>query len=84
MEISNISSAYIPTQNTVRVAVTQADGSMKYDGVQTWKAIDCSTLATSETKENNDQNVYPNPLRDELIIDLGYIKERFYKLKSVK
>ncbi|MFP3541046.1 hypothetical protein, partial [Pseudomonas sp. SIMBA_044] len=36
MTISNISSNYIADPNTIRVGSTQADGSIKYSGVQTW------------------------------------------------
>lgn len=76
MTISNISSAYIATPNTVRVAITQADGSMKYSSVQTWRANNC-TLATSEIKENKEQSVYPNPVKDELTINLGSVKDNY-------
>ncbi|MFP3592679.1 T9SS type A sorting domain-containing protein [Chryseobacterium sp. SIMBA_038] len=76
MTISNISSNYIADPNTIRVGSTQADGSIKYSGVQTWRAINC-TLATSEIKEDKEQSVYPNPVKDELTVNLGSVKDDY-------
>lgn len=76
MTISNILANYIADPNTIRVGSTQADGSIKYSSVQTWRATNC-TLATSETKENKEQSAYPNPVKDELTINLGSVKDNY-------
>ncbi|SHM73129.1 T9SS type A sorting domain-containing protein [Chryseobacterium polytrichastri] len=76
MTISNISSIYITNPNTIRVAITQSDGSIKYSSVQTWKANTCS-LATSETKKIKNLSAYPNPVKDELTVDLGTAKDNY-------
>lgn len=70
MTISNISSHYVTNPNQARLVVTGTYGCTASTNTVTWKAVNCGTMS-AKVKMNTTQAVYPNPVNDDLTIDMG-------------
>jgi len=83
MTISNISAAYITNPNQVRVFVTSTSGCTVASNTVTWKAQNCTARPGKDNIDEikitmaNDQTVYPNPVKDELTVNLGTVKDDY-------
>lgn len=70
MTVSTISNHYVTNPNQARLLVTGTNGCTTSTNTVTWKAINCSTMS-AKAKMITTQAVYPNPVNDDLTIDMG-------------
>lgn len=80
MTISNISANYI-NGNQARLLVTGSNGCTTASNTVTWKSQNCAARFGDDIKSasniTDDQSVYPNPVKDELTINLGSVKDNY-------
>lgn len=81
MKISNISANYM-NGNQARLIVTGSNGCTTISNIATWKSKNCTARLGKDDIEStanivDDKTVYPNPVKDELTINLGSVKDNY-------
>ncbi|ANF51638.1 hypothetical protein A0O34_14490 [Chryseobacterium glaciei] len=84
MTISNVSANYI-NGNQARLLVTGSNGCTTTSNTVTWNSKNCAARSGKDdmsdikniTNSMNDQTVYPNPVEDELTVNLGSVKDNY-------
>lgn len=82
MKISNISANYL-NGNQARLLVTGSNGCTTASNTVTWKSTNCTArfgkndLLNIKSNIIEDQAAFPNPVKDELTINLGSVKDNY-------